>query len=80
MNMPIGWYVRVWVGEEESDDPTYDTALYIARYPTPAEAEEAVRKIRAKVGERTEVLEGEIVAGVGPQPKPGEVRRIRGAV
>ncbi|HKD47000.1 MAG TPA: hypothetical protein VKB67_04900 [Rhizomicrobium sp.] len=39
MNALVGWYVRVWVGEEESDDPAYDTALYIAGYPTPAEAE-----------------------------------------
>jgi hypothetical protein len=80
MNVPIGWYVRVWVGEEESDDPAYDTALYIVGYPTPAEAEEAVRKFRGKTGERLEVLEGEIVASRGPQPQPDEVRRLRGAV
>jgi hypothetical protein len=26
---PVGWYVRVWFGERESDDPAYDIALYI---------------------------------------------------
>jgi hypothetical protein len=80
MNTPIGWSIRVWVGEEESDDPAYDTAIYIAGYPTPAEAEAAVRSIRPKSDERMEVLEGGIFPGIGPQPKPGEVRRIRGAV
>jgi hypothetical protein len=80
MNVPIGWYVRVWVGEEESDDPAYDTALYIVGCPTRAEAEEAVRKFRGKAEERLEVLDREIVTGAGPQPKPGEVRRLSGAV
>ena len=50
-----GWYVRVWVGKEESDDQAYDTALYIVGCPTAAEAEDAVRKVRGKVGERLEV-------------------------
>jgi hypothetical protein len=77
--MPVGWYVRVWVGENESDDPAHGTALYIAGYPTPIEAEAAVRA-RAQCGERIEVLDGEIVPGIGPQPKPGEVQRIKGAV
>ncbi len=80
MTTPVGWYVRVCVGEDESDDPAYDTALYIAGYPTPAEAESAVRKVRPKSGERLEVLDGAIIPGVGPQPKPGEVRRLRGTV
>jgi hypothetical protein len=80
MTTPIGWYVRVWVGTEESDDPAYDTALYIAGYPTRAEAEAAVRKVRQKNDERMQVLEGEIIPGIGPQPKPGEVQRLRGAV
>jgi hypothetical protein len=80
MTTPLGWYVRVWVGEGESDDPAYDTALYIAGYPTPAEAESAVRRVRPKNGERMEVLKEEIVPGIGPQLKPGEVQRLRGAV
>jgi hypothetical protein len=37
--MPVGWYVRVWVGERESDDPACGAALYIAGYPTHLEAE-----------------------------------------
>jgi hypothetical protein len=80
MTAPVGWYVRVWVGANESDDPAYDTALYVAGCPTPAEAEAAVRKFRQKSGERMEVLEGGIVPGVGPQPKRSEVQRLRGAV
>jgi hypothetical protein len=77
---PIGWYVRVWVGKDESDDPAYDTALYIVGYPTPAEAEAAVRRVGPKSSERMEVLEEGIVPGIGPQPKPGEVQRPRSAV
>jgi hypothetical protein len=80
VTVAIGWYVRIWVGQDDSDDPAYDTALYIAGFPTPTEAEAAVRKFRAKAGERMQVLDGEIIASVGPQPKPGEVRRLRGAV
>jgi hypothetical protein len=78
MSTPIGWYVRVWVGENESGD--HGAALYIAGYPTPVEAEAAVRRTRSKRGERMEVLEGEIVPGVGPQPSPGEVRLLGGAI
>jgi hypothetical protein len=80
MSTPPGWYVRVWVGENESDDHAYGAALYIAGYPTPVEAEAAVRRTRPKRGERMEVLEGEIIPGIGPQPSPGEVRRLRGTV
>ncbi|GEP12750.1 hypothetical protein MGN01_45950 [Methylobacterium gnaphalii] len=72
--------VRVWVGVEESDDPAYDTALYMAGYASPAEAEAAVRRLRPKRGERIEVLEGPIVTGIGPQPEPGQVQRLSGAV
>jgi hypothetical protein len=79
MTAPVGWYVRVWCGQEEADDPAYETVLYIAGYPTRVEAEAAVRKSRPKDGERMEVLDDEIVPGIGPQPKPGEVRKIGGA-
>jgi len=75
---PIGWYVRVRVGEIA--DGVYDTVLYIAGYPSPAEAEAAVRKARSKSGEQYEVLAEGIVAGRGPQPQPGEVRMLAGAV
>ena len=78
MTTPVGWYVRVTVSEIV--DGVYDTVLYIAGYPTRAEAEAAVRKVRSKSGEQYEVLEEEIVAGRGPQPKPGEVRMLKGAV
>jgi hypothetical protein len=78
MSAPVGWYVRVTTGEVI--DGVYDTVLYIAGYPTPTEAEAAVRKARSKSGERYEVLEGEIIAGHGPQPEPGEVRMLSGAV
>jgi hypothetical protein len=78
MTAPIGWYVRIKTGEVV--DGVYDTVLYIAGYLKPAEAEAAVRRVRAKSGEHYEVLEGGIVAGHGPQPTPGEVRIIKGAV
>jgi len=78
MSAPIGWYVRVTTGEVV--DGVYDTVLYVAGYPTPAEAEAAVRKARAKSGERYEVVPGGIMAGHGPQPNPGELRVLKGAV
>ncbi|WP_222861445.1 hypothetical protein, partial [Streptococcus dysgalactiae] len=65
---------------DEADDPPHETALYIAGFPTPAEAEAALRSARMKRDERVEVLEGEIMPGIGPQPEPGEVKRLRGAV
>jgi hypothetical protein len=77
MASPPGWIVRVWVGEEEAGDPPYDTTLYIAGYPTQVEAEAAVRKFRQRSSERTEVLDA-VIAGIGPQCEPGEVRRIGG--
>jgi hypothetical protein len=79
VSAPFGWGLRVWVGVEESDDPAYDTALYIARYPTSAEAEAAVRRFRGKTGERIEVLGPETFESIPPL-QPGEVRRLRGAV
>jgi len=79
MTTPIGWYVRVWVGKNESDDPAYDTAIYVAGYSTPADAEEAVSKFRRRGGERLRAIFG-IDRGIGPQPEPGEVQRLRGAV
>lgn len=78
VNAHTGWYVRVWVGNEEADDPAYDTALYIAASSTPAEAEKAVQRFRGKSGERVEVLESDNLASV-PALQPGEVRRIKGA-
>ncbi len=78
MGHPIGWYVRVKTGELVDD--VYDTVLYIAGFPTPAEAEAAVRSVRAKPSEEYEFLSGEITTGRGPQPAPGEVRLLKGAV
>jgi len=78
MSEAMEWCVRVWVGEDESDDPAYDTALYIACCPTASEAEEAVRKFRSKAGERLEVLK-DPAAATG-RLQPGEVRRLRYAV
>lgn len=69
----IGRYVRVSRGK--NIEGVSGTALYIAGYPTPAEAEAAVRKCRLALGAQYEVL-GEIVRCVGPQPAPGEVRLI----
>lgn len=78
MTSAVGWYVRVT--SDEVFDGVYNTVLYIAGFPTPAEAEAAVRQSRSIAGEKFEVLEGEIIAGRGPQPLPGEVRLLNGAV
>jgi len=81
MSEPIGWYVRVKTGHVI--DGVHDSMLYIAGYPTPAEAEAAVRNARvrigARLGEQYEVT-GAVVTGRGPQPEPGEVRILRWAV
>ncbi len=79
MTTAVGWLVRVWVGEAESDDPAYETALYMAGFATPAEAEAAVRKALPQ-SERIEVLPGPITNGIGPHPEIGEVQRLKGAV
>jgi hypothetical protein len=77
--MPIGWYVRVTT--DEIQDGVYNTVLYIAGFASPAEAEQAVRRLRSRPGETFEVLpDGEIIPGQGPQPEPGEVRLLQGAV
>jgi hypothetical protein len=76
--MTIGWYVRVTTGVIQ--DGIYDTVLYIAGFETPEAAIEAVRRNRAIEGEVYEALPGEITLGIGPQPKPGEVRLLPGAV
>ena len=78
MSEPIGWYVRVTTGEIV--DGVYDTVLYIAGFTTPELAEKAVRAVRSKPSETYEVLEGEITADRGPQPKRGEVLLLKGAV
>jgi hypothetical protein len=74
----IGWYVRVTT--DEIVDGVYCTMVYIAGYPTPADAQAAVRKVRVITGEQYEVLPGEITIGRGPQPAPGEVRLLPGVV
>ena len=66
MTVPIGWYVRVRTGEIV--DGVYDTVLYIAGYPTPAEAEAAVRNVRSKSGEQCEVLEGGLLPAAVRSP------------
>jgi hypothetical protein len=74
----IGWYVRVTT--DQIYDGVYNTVLYVAGYPTPEGALDAVRKTRAVLGESYEVLPGEITPDRGPQPLPGEVRLLKGAV
>ena len=77
MDDPVGWYVRVKTGE--ITDEVYDTVLYVVGCPTPAEAEAAVRRVRANSDEPLQVLD-KVVVGRGPQPEPGEVRLLKGAV
>ena len=79
MTTAAGWLVRVLVGQAESDDPAYETALYMAGFATPAEAEGALRKARPNSGP-IEVLPGPITPGIGPQPELGEVQRLKDAV
>jgi hypothetical protein len=75
----VGWYVRVtttelgWGGEPI-------TVLYVVGYPTPEQVEQAVRRERSLPGEKYQVLDGEVVPGVGPQPKPGQVWELKGAL
>jgi hypothetical protein len=74
---PIAWYVRVTT--DEVHDGVYHTVLHIAGFPSPEEAETAVRKTRSAPHERYEVLPEQITADRGPQPRRGEVRRLEGA-
>jgi len=78
VNFAFGWYVRVTT--DKIYDGVYSTVLYIAGYPTPAEAEEAVRKVRSAPEEKYEALPGGITPDRGSQPAPGEVRLLEGAV
>jgi hypothetical protein len=78
MSGPVGWFVRVTTGEVV--DQVYDTVVYIAGFATPEECIAAVRATREKLSEPCQVLESPITRGVGPQPNPGEVRLIPGAV
>jgi hypothetical protein len=77
MTAVIGWYVRVRNGVIV--DEVYDTVLYIAGYPTPEEAVTAVKAAHSGPGIEYEAV-GSIAEGRGPQPKPGEVRHLVGAV
>jgi hypothetical protein len=76
-NKPIGWYVRVFTTQIIEGDPV--TALYVAGYPTAAEAVAAVKAVRDLLGETYEVLD-EIEAGKGPQPLPNQVRHLEGGL
>ena len=58
----------------------YDTVLYVVGHPTPTEAEAVVRKSRQKLDETYEVLLEPVTPGKGPQPAPGQVWLLEGAV
>jgi hypothetical protein len=73
----IGYYVRVTTTQVVDGEPL--TVLYVVGYPTPREAEQAVRKARSQPSEKYEVLAGEVAPGRGPQPKPGQVWELKGA-
>ncbi len=77
MTAPIGWYVRVKTGEIV--DGVYDTVLYVVGYPSPIEAEAAVRKTRSRPEEQYKIV-SEVEAGRGLQPEPGQVWLLKGAV
>jgi hypothetical protein len=73
-----GWYVRVTT--DQVYDGVYNTLLYIAGYPKRDEAESAVKKARGANGETYQTLPEPIISNRGPQPAPGEVRLLVGAV
>jgi len=73
----VGWYVRVTTTQIADGGPL--TVLYVVGHPTPAEAEHAVKQVRSLPGEKYEVL-SEAVPGRGPQPKPGQVWELKGAL
>jgi hypothetical protein len=74
---PPGWYVRVTTSELVQGEPV--TVLYLAGYSMPGEAEEAVRQTRSAAGEQYQAVDIAI-EGRGPQPEPGEVRELTGAI
>ena len=78
MTSTMGWYVRVKTSEIH--DGVYDTVLYVVGLPIAAEAEAAVRSLRSIPGETYEVLPDAVTAGRGPQPAPGQVWLLEGAV
>ena len=79
---PIGCYVRVTTGEIV--DGVYDTVVYVAGDPTPAEAVAAVRASRGRPDEPDEVLSEAVTIGRGPQVDeqdvgcPGDHVTVRG--
>ena len=78
MARPTGWYIRVKTGEVR--DGVYDTVLYVVDHPTPTTAEAAVRQSRQRLNETYEVLLEPVMPKKGPQPAPGQVWLLEGAV
>jgi len=77
MTVPTGWYVRVTTADVVYGERV--TVLYLAGYGMPKDAEYAVRRARATEGEQYHAVDT-AVPGKGPQPEPGEVRLLLGAV
>jgi hypothetical protein len=74
---PLGWYVRVFTTERVEGAPL--TKLYLAGYPGADQAVEAVKRLRAISGEEYQAV-ATAIPGRGPQPGPGEVRELKGAI
>jgi len=73
----LGWYVRVFPIEPIDDE--HETVLYVVGLLDSTQAIEAVKQLRSLAGEKYEAV-GTAVVGRGPQPTPGEVRELKGAV
>jgi hypothetical protein len=74
---PLGWYVRVTCAECIQGEPA--TMLYLVGLPEARQAEDAVKQFRSISGESYQVV-AKVIANRGPQPTPGEVRELKGAI
>jgi len=63
----------------EPIDDEHNTILYVVGLPDPTQAINAVRQLRSLADEKYEAV-GTAILGRGPQPQPGEVRELKGAL
>jgi hypothetical protein len=73
----LGWYVRVTTAQIVDGESL--TVLYVVGNPSPEQAEQAVRQARSLPGEKYAAV-AEATVGRGPQPEPGQVWELKGAI